>query len=81
MTYVIAAPCIGVKDCACARVCPVECIHGREEDEQLYIDPEDCIDCGACAPACPVDAIFPAETLPEQWSSFARKNADYFLNS
>jgi len=57
MTYVITQPCIGVKDRSCIDVCPMDCIHGRDEDEMLYIEPEDCIDCGACVPACPVEAI------------------------
>ena len=66
MTYVIAEPCINTKDTACVDVCPVDCIHPRKdeegfaEDTMLYIDPEVCIDCGACEPACPVQAIFPA---------------------
>src|SRR3989442_8522502 len=53
MTYVIAEPCIGTKDKSCVDVCPVDCIHGEDSDEQLYINPEECIDCGACEPACP----------------------------
>ena len=64
MTYVITQPCIGVKDASCVDVCPVDCIHpsqneeGFDEAEQLYINPDECIDCGACEPACPVTAIF-----------------------
>ncbi len=81
MPHVIAAPCINVKDGACAKVCPVECIHGRAEDEQYYIDPEDCIDCGACVPACPVDAIFSTESIPEKWRSFIEKNAEFFVQN
>ncbi len=78
MAYVIAEPCIGVKDTACVRVCPVDCIHGADGDQMLYIDPDECIDCGACAPECPVSAIFPAEDVPEQWRSFIELNAAYF---
>ena len=59
MTYIITEPCIGVKDASCVDVCPVDCIHTTDEDPQFYIDPEECIDCGACEPACPVTAIFP----------------------
>jgi len=53
MAYVITEPCIGTKDKSCVDVCPVDCIHGKDEDEMLYIDPEVCIDCGACVSACP----------------------------
>ena len=57
MTYIIAEPCIDIKDLSCVDVCPVDCIH--EFDRMLIIDPEECIDCGACEPECPVEAIFP----------------------
>ena len=53
MAYVITEPCIGVKDTGCIDVCPMDCIHGMEADPMLYIDPEECIDCGGCVPACP----------------------------
>ena len=56
MTYVIVEACIGVKDRACVDVCPVDCIY--EGEDQLYIHPDECIDCGACEPECPVTAIF-----------------------
>ena len=78
MTYIIAEPCVGVKDTACVEVCPVDCIHGKDEDQQLYINPEECIDCGACEPACPVQAIFPEEEVPEKWKDFTGKNYEYF---
>ncbi len=78
MAYVITEPCIGVKDKACVNVCPVDCIHGTDSDEMLYIQPDECIDCGACAPECPVSAIYPLEDVPAQWKSFIQKNADYF---
>src|SRR5579885_2186768 len=60
MAYVIAEPCIGTKDTACVDVCPVDCIHPRKDEpgfdneKQLYINPAECIDCGACVPVCPV---------------------------
>ena len=78
--YVIAQPCIDVKDKACVDVCPVDCIHpvDGEDVEQLYIDPSECIECGACEPACPVEAIFTVEDLPEEWTHFEKINADYF---
>jgi ferredoxin len=84
MTYVITEPCVNVKDTACVDVCPVDCIHPRKDEEafagapMLYIDPEVCIDCGACEPACPVQAIFPADLVPEQWRPFTQRNADYY---
>ncbi len=60
MTYVIAEPCINVKDRSCVDVCPVDCIY--EGEDQLYIHPEECVDCDACLPACPVDAIYPGDS-------------------
>ena len=66
MAYVIAEPCIGTKDTACVDACPVDCIHPKKdrqefaEEEMIYIDPVECIDCGACVPVCPVSAIFRA---------------------
>ena len=80
MTYIIAEPCLNVKDTACVEVCPVDCIHGKDEDKMLYINPEECIDCGACEPACPVQAIFPEEEVPEKWEGFIQSNADFFTN-
>ncbi len=73
MTYVIAEPCIDVKDRACVDVCPVDCIH--EVARMLVIDPDECIDCGACEPECPVEAIFPEDALPQKWEQFTRINA------
>jgi ferredoxin len=84
MSYWIAEPCIGTKDTACVEVCPVDCIHPTkdegefEEVDQLFIDPETCIDCGACEPVCPVTAIFPDEELPEKWADFREKNTAYY---
>jgi ferredoxin len=73
MTYVIAEPCIDIKDRSCIDVCPVDCIH--ETDRMLVIDPEECIDCGACEPECPVEAIFPEDALPDKWEPFVKINA------
>ena len=78
MTYVITQPCIDVKDGSCVDVCPVDCIHTSDDDEQFYIDPEVCIDCEACVFVCPVDAIFYEEDVPEQWRDFTQINRDYF---
>ena len=66
MTYVIADPCIDVLDKSCVEVCPVDCIHYEEGvDRKLYIDPDECIDCGACEPVCPVTAIFAEDAVPD----------------
>jgi ferredoxin len=78
MTYVIAEPCIGVKDASCVDVCPVDCIHTTDEAPLYYIDPDECIDCGACEPECPVTAIFAEDALPEKWNNFIQINADFF---
>ncbi len=72
MAYIITEPCIGVKDASCVDVCPVECIY--EADDQFYINPDECIDCGACVPACPVDAIYPEIDVPEEFNSYIDKN-------
>jgi ferredoxin len=76
MAYVIAEPCIDVKEAACVEVCPVDCIY--EGEDQYYINPDECIDCGACEPECPVDAIFEDVDIPEKWESFIEKNAAFF---
>jgi ferredoxin len=87
MAYIIAEPCIGTKDTACVDACPVDCIHPRkdeadfDEETQLYIDPAECIDCGACVPVCPVSAIFTEDDLPEKWSDYVQINADHFARA
>ena len=84
MAYVIAEPCISIKDTACVDACPCDCIHPRKDEveysaaPQLYINPEQCIDCGACMPVCPVAAIFPMEDLPNNWKRFAETNATWY---
>ena len=64
MTYVITSSCVDIKDMSCIEECPVDCIY--EGDRKLYIQPKECIDCGACEPVCPVDAIYPDRTLPSE---------------
>jgi NAD-dependent dihydropyrimidine dehydrogenase PreA subunit len=76
MTYVIAEPCIDVTDRACVEECPVDCIY--EGTRSLYIHPDECIDCGACEPVCPVEAIYYEDDLPQQWSVFAADNTRFF---
>src|SRR5207247_9079835 len=84
--YIIAEPCIGTKDTACVDVCPVDCIHPRKDEadfstaEMLYIDPDVCIQCGNCEPACPVTAIFTEETIPDNWKHDLQVNADSYEN-
>ena len=80
MTYVITEPCIGVKDASCVDVCPVDCIHAKDEDSMYFIDPEVCIDCGACEPECPVTAIFAEDAVPDDQQQYIQINADYFAN-
>ena len=70
MVYVIAQPCVDIKDKACLDVCPVDCIY--EGERSLYIHPDECIDCQACDPVCPVEAIFP------EWSAYTTVNAEFF---
>ena len=84
VAYIICEPCIGTKDTACVDVCPVDCIHPRKDEpafaaaEMLYIHPDECIDCGACVPACPVEAIFSLDETPHKWAGFIARNADYY---
>ncbi len=76
MTYIIAEPCISIKDKSCVEACPVDCIY--EGDDQLFIHPEECIDCGACVDPCPVDAIYHEDELPDKWQEFIDSNKDFF---
>jgi ferredoxin len=84
MAYIIAQPCIGVKDTACVAVCPVDCIHPRKDEpdldkvDMLYIDPDTCIDCNLCVDECPVKAIFAQDDLPAEWAEFVERNAAHF---
>jgi ferredoxin len=81
MTYVIAEPCVDVRDRACVSVCPVDCIHEEESvDRTLYIDPNECIDCGACEPECPVNAIFTEDAVPAEWSRYTEANALWYTD-
>src|SRR5690554_6832935 len=72
MPYVITEPCIGTKDASCVEVCPVDCIY--EGEDQCYIHPDACIDCGACEPECPVTAILPDTDVPPECAQYIEKN-------
>ena len=84
MTRVITEKCIGTKDTSCVDVCPVDCIHPKKDaagyaaSPQLYINPDECIDCGACESACPVTAIFPEDEIPAGQEKYIQINADHF---
>ena len=83
MTHIIAEPCIGTCDKSCVAACPVDCIQPSEgfddpAGKQLYINPDECVDCAACVPECPVDAIFADSDLPEKWSQYLEINTNYF---
>jgi ferredoxin len=87
MTYVIVETCKNTKDTACVEVCPVDCIHPTKDEpdfaknDMLYINPDECIDCGACLPECPVDAIFDEAEVPEKWAEYTKINADWYTKS
>ena len=76
MTYVIAQPCVDVKDRACVDERPVDCIY--EGARALYIHPDECVDCGACEPVCPVEAIYYEDDAPSQWDGYLADNAAFF---
>ena len=93
MAYIITEPCIGVCDTACVNVCPVDCFYPAEgytfeteegkkkmraDGKQLYIHPDECIDCGACEPECPVEAIFPEDEVPDDQRDYIRINYERF---
>lgn len=95
MPFIITEPCLGTCDTSCVDVCPVDCIHGPMDLEeiralneagetdalekiQLFIDPDICIDCGACEPECPVEAIFEEDDVPAKWSKYTKANYDFF---
>jgi len=79
MTHVVCQPCFGCKYTDCVVVCPVECFY--EGEQMLYIHPEECIDCEACVPECPVEAIFLDENVPEGQEEFTVLNAELSLTT
>ncbi|ABG04158.1 4Fe-4S ferredoxin, iron-sulfur binding protein [Rubrobacter xylanophilus DSM 9941] len=76
MPYVITEPCIGTKDQSCVEVYPVDCI--CDAGEQFMINPEECIDCGACEPECTVEAIYPEDEVPEDMQQYITKAQEFF---
>ena len=76
VTYIIAEPCVDLLDKACVEECPVDCIY--EGNRMLYIHPDECVDCGACEPVCPVEAIFYEDDVPQQWKEYTAANYEFF---
>jgi ferredoxin len=74
MTHVVCEPCHDCKYTDCVAVCPVDCF--CQDDKMLYIHPGECIDCEACVPECPVEAIFAGANVPGHWSHFTQLNAE-----
>ncbi len=74
MAMVVTEPCVNCKDKSCTKVCPVECFH--EGPDMLVIDPDECIDCGACVPECPVEAIFYQDDVPKEWVHYIQLNRE-----
>jgi NAD-dependent dihydropyrimidine dehydrogenase PreA subunit len=78
MAYVVAEPCVDVLDRSCIEECPVDCLY--EGARMMYIQPDECVDCGACEPVCPQEAIFYEEDLPDGMEAFAAANTEFFAD-
>jgi ferredoxin len=74
MAYVVTEPCFGCKYTDCVVVCPMECFY--EGESMLFIHPDECIDCGACLPECPVEAIYYEEDVPQNWREYTQLNRE-----
>ncbi|MEH3154421.1 MAG: ferredoxin family protein [Gordonia paraffinivorans] len=79
MTYVVTDACVDELDRSCAEECPVDCIY--EGARMMYINPDECVDCGKCMPVCPNDAIYSEHTVPEDKSSFLEMAVAVFEDS
>lgn len=78
MTYIVGEPCVTCKYGDCVDVCPVDCFY--QDDNMLYINPDECIDCDACVPECPVDAIFPEEEDPIYDETNCKHDKQYYTD-
>ena len=80
MAYVVTEPCLSEKNKSCMDVCPVDCIYEESDglDLMVYINADECIDCGACESACPVNAIFEESSVPEEWEEYIELNQLWF---
>ena len=81
MTFVVTDNCQRCRFTDCVSVCPIDCFYG--DDEQLYINPDECIDCGACEPECPVEAIYDEASLPkdkDRWLTINAEKAKHLQN-
>jgi ferredoxin len=80
MAYVVTQPCIAERNKSCMDVCPVDCIYegSGDLDQMVYINPDECIDCGACESACPVTAIFEESAVPDEWIDYVELNREWF---
>ncbi|WP_434740027.1 ferredoxin [Micromonospora sp. SH-82] len=76
MAYVVTDECVDVQDRSCVEECPVDCIY--EGDRMMYVNPDECVDCGRCEPVCPVTSIYHIEDLPTAKAHFGPINAEFF---
>jgi NAD-dependent dihydropyrimidine dehydrogenase PreA subunit len=76
MAYVITEPCVDVHERACMEECPVDCIY--DGLRKGYIQPDECVECGACVPVCPVQAIFEQDDLPAEWRHYVDVDREFF---
>jgi ferredoxin len=80
MAYIVIENCQDCMFTDCVEVCPVDCFYeARDTDRMLYINPNECIDCGACVPECPVQAIFAEDDVPEGQKQWIEINKDKTL--
>jgi NAD-dependent dihydropyrimidine dehydrogenase PreA subunit len=80
VAYIVTQPCISEKNKSCIDVCPVDCIYEEADglDQMVYINPDECIDCGACESACPVTAIYEESAVPDEWEEYIALNREWF---